>query len=1203
MAACGESSTEGKKKPRASSSGNQEERTVDVVQFLNHSASNATSLCNPEPDLDHDTAKRNERCAIHTKHFPGLCSPDCFDTMAAVSAILGTHTPLCKPDCDLQHHILTSAVFSPSVMFRADKSDIPLTFKLCLQTCFRAGWDRHMNVPDPQDSLRHPLLHLVCMSGNLLAATKLVRELKFKLDVLTESKETPLHLVVRHFPLTHADSKNINFRAILNFLTNEDQEMLFKADLQGDTVLHILAQCFNEITTKLAKPGDAPPDKAALVKQKNCYVKALKVCLHKLSDLQLSNKLCKKQICKLVHDRNLADKTMSDILQEGPDRVMAYILEMYAKEMLPYCFDDERQDLVSSVCPSSCPCSGKAVASGNLVSQTTQDCQSEEGDSSESPAQEPVSSSQSPPGNDDHSSAEVSQPQTAPDQPIQVQVAPACSPPRRPQAQVRSIQVIGQATAGNPSPQTSAAAQPVQHIPIVFIKQEPVDDEHDAQCLFSNNSQRQNAFIIHTGPAVASPVQTPSPLQLLENSVIQLGDTPPSNPPSLGQGSQAVTNAASSSNQLSAAGTQTTALLQQRAQTLRTPSVSQQGGQTTVAPIVSQTSLSQTGAAADQSGRQVSPKSKGVQSKRKSAESVQEMALKTLSRYTTDYRIEFQHTPFCDKDCSIDHNPLILTLLSTSNRLISRGPVNSFTTLLETSKANFLKCLKKNFDSGFVKYLDISDDLGILQYPLIHLAGIFFKYTTIEMLVHLGFERNPRSQRTGEFPLHSTLRHGYNTGLKLYKSFALNRNFEKLFAKVFLSFSNETDMMELLSQQDQNGDTPLHVAAKRMIERPAPVTSSPDVVASAVPDSTQECESSSSKRGESNDASQVCKLNHSTEQHRNRAEFYIHCLGHILKRLQEVATKSRKVDINLVKPVLLVKNNDGETFLQILCKEHHIANVAITSVINRFPHVAFINCVKQCVPQSCWPAACLMSVFKDQSASTTSGVNQSQAVSSPMELSKPSDKQSVARPSNPESPKPSSDVSMTQVSPTPSTTASVKTVGLESSSTPLAATPIQRGAAVVPPTPGSNPSDLLDSVLTPVVANPGHATLRPNTKRKIIEALREDYTERLELAVKGRHEVEEDILKHRSKTGELAVVIAKKREEMEKLERELQVLQKEMWHKNQAVQALENSLDQFTKEEEELQKNLAVLQDADPEPPTKKSKTQGNDNSDEDTRM
>lgn len=332
--------------------------------------------------------------------------------------------------------------------------------------------------------------------------------------------------------------------------------------------------------------------------------------------------------------------------------------------------------------------------------------------------------------------------------------------------------------------------------------------------------------------------------------------------------------------------------------------------------------------------------------------------------------------------------------MSTSNRLISRGSTNSFTQLLETTKANFLKCIKKNFDEGFAKDLDIPDGLDILQYPLIHLAGMLFKYTAIDMLVHLGFERNPRSQRTGELPLHSTIRHGYDTGVQLYKSFVLNRNFEKLFAKVFQSFSSETNMIELLSQQDQNGDTPLHVAAKRMIECPASGTRSSDIVASAVPDSTQECESSSSKRGVSNDASVVCKLNHVTEQNRYRAEFYIHCLGHILRRLQEVATKNRKVDINLVKPVLLVKNNDGETFLQIMCKEHHIANVAITAVLTRFPHVTFIDCVKQCVPQSCWPTACVRPFVKDRSSFMTSGVNQSETVSSPMALSKPSDKQS-----------------------------------------------------------------------------------------------------------------------------------------------------------------------------------------------------------------
>ena len=355
---------------------------MELAQNLNGTSISATKLCHRDP-LNRSTTRRNERCAIHTKYFPGVCSPGCFEAMGAVSAILGTHTPLCDPDCDLQHHLLTSAVFSPAVMFRVDSQDgIPLTFKLCVQTCFRSGWERHMDVPDPLHSLRYPLIHLVCMTGNLLAATKLIQEMKFKLNVPTKSKETPLHLAARYFPLTHTDSKVLNFQAILNFLTGEELNMLFKADAKGDTVLHILALCFNGIARKLAKPNNELFDKSSLVKQKNCYIKALKVCMRKLSDLQLGNRLCKKQICKLLYDTNVAKKTMLDILQSGPDRVMATILEMYAREMLPFCFDKERHDLVSSACPSSCPCSGKAATpeSQAEASQTTQACQSKGND-------------------------------------------------------------------------------------------------------------------------------------------------------------------------------------------------------------------------------------------------------------------------------------------------------------------------------------------------------------------------------------------------------------------------------------------------------------------------------------------------------------------------------------------------------------------------------------------------------------------------------------------------------------------------------------------------------------------------------------------------------------------------------------------------------------------------------------------------------
>ena len=169
----------------------------------------------------------------------------------------------------------------------------------------------------------------------------------------------------------------------------------------------------------------------------------------------------------------------------------------------------------------------------------------------------------------------------------------------------------------------------------------------------------------------------------------------------------------------------------------------------------------------------------------------------------------------------------------------------------------------------------------------------------------------------------------------------------------------------------------------------------------------------------------------------------------------------------------------------------------------------------------------------------------------------------------------------------------MKTSAEGSNPTPIPATPLQNKS------PSSDMNDILVAVITPVVTNSAHASLRPNTKRKIIDALKEDYSERLELAVKGRHEVEEDVHKHRLKMRELNEVIAKKKEVMQTLERELLELQKEVWHENQAVQALENSLEQFTKEEEEMQKNLAVLQEAGTEPPEKKAKTC----SEQDTRL
>ena len=310
--------------------------------------------------------------------------------------------------------------------------------------------------------------------------------------------------------------------------------------------------------------------------------------------------------------------------------------------------------------------------------------------------QEPVSSSQSPPAEVNDSTADVSEPQSTHDQPTQVEVAPSSVLPRRPQAQVRSIQVLGQETTGNSTP--NAAVQPVQHIPVVFIKQEPVDLQHDAQCFVTTNSHleahspRQNAYIIHTtGTTVTSPVPNPAPRQSSERGIIRPGDHPSSNPSSLQsllQCVQAVSNVTTTRNQPSTAATQTPILAQQGVQTVRTPTVNhpssastqttalpqrgqmtqtpsvnqplttgtqstalpQQGGQTTQTPSVNRASTTgtQTTALLPQRVQTTwtpsvnqSPHgqmaSKGPS--RKSAESMKELALETLGKYNTDYKI------------------------------------------------------------------------------------------------------------------------------------------------------------------------------------------------------------------------------------------------------------------------------------------------------------------------------------------------------------------------------------------------------------------------------------------------------------------------------------------------------------------------------------------------------------------------------------
>lgn len=359
---------------------------MDLIQVLQKSNTNATGSV-----VGSHTESQNVpegQCAIHTPSFPGLCSPDCYDIMAAVGTLVNTHTPLCPTGCDLRHHLLTSAVFSPSVMIRTYSDDcLPVTFKLCIQGCFSAGWERDMDVPDPLESLRYPLLHLICMSGNCIALAKLIQEMKFTLCISRRNKETPLHVAARYFPVAYPDSrisslhKMAKFQGILNLLIDQDDDILFMVNTNGDTVMHVLARCFcatsNLVLKNCGSTSTSNHRSTCLMKQKHCYFKAMKLVIETLADLVQRERVCKKAVCKVVcHPKEKhATETFWDILRAGPDKVILRVLTVYAHDMLPFCFGNARHELLHNLCEQSCPCEGSA----DLQSRgcQTQPCQIE----------------------------------------------------------------------------------------------------------------------------------------------------------------------------------------------------------------------------------------------------------------------------------------------------------------------------------------------------------------------------------------------------------------------------------------------------------------------------------------------------------------------------------------------------------------------------------------------------------------------------------------------------------------------------------------------------------------------------------------------------------------------------------------------------------------------------------------------------------
>lgn len=354
---------------------------MELLQIIQNSNTNA-AVSPGEPRnivASSVTGLTNEAvgCVIHTPSFPGLCSSDCSDIMKAVGTLVNTHTPLCPTSCDLRHHLLTCAVFNPAITFRSRDGFVPITFKLCVQACFTAGWKRDEDVPEPMQSLQYPLLHLICMSGNCVAVSKLIEEMKFSFSISQRNKETPLHVAARYFPVTYPEGKMCKLKKIDRFLrivdliAEQDGDMLFMVDANGDTVLHVLARCFCAVSNVVVQGcGSTSSDRSCLLKQKQHYFKAIEQFIETLAELVKRDRVCKKAVCKVLNGRSNADETFWDILQAGVGKVLPKLLNQ-AMEILPFCFGKARSHLIDNQCEPKCPCGGSADLQGHSFQAQT----------------------------------------------------------------------------------------------------------------------------------------------------------------------------------------------------------------------------------------------------------------------------------------------------------------------------------------------------------------------------------------------------------------------------------------------------------------------------------------------------------------------------------------------------------------------------------------------------------------------------------------------------------------------------------------------------------------------------------------------------------------------------------------------------------------------------------------------------------------
>ena len=161
------------------------------------------------------------------------------------------------------------------------------------------------------------------------------------------------------------------------------------------------------------------------------------------------------------------------------------------------------------------------------------------------------------------------------------------------------------------------------------------------------------------------------------------------------------------------------------------------------------------------------------------------------------------HTPFCSKNCKIEHHDLVTVLCLDSSQKSDELP-----DLLRECIESYSNW---DYDS------EVPDPLEELRCPLVYLASAFGKAGLVKALIQDNFDARVVTSN-GETALHGAVHYIYRTGslksqgLKVASTLGPIKNRRRAFERILVTLTDVDP--KIIFVQDNEGNTVFHIAAE-----------------------------------------------------------------------------------------------------------------------------------------------------------------------------------------------------------------------------------------------------------------------------------------------------------------------------------------------------------------------------------------------------